>query len=91
MVSIGLGRSTTILPSSISQPLPNQDSLPCRAGLPNPFPYFAHVMYCAARVNNRLNNQLGAMDGEGDLSDIVDEIMSWYQQLPWDLQWSPKK
>lgn len=91
MVAIGLGRPTTILPSTITQPPPTQDVLPNRSGLPSPFPYIAHLMFCAARINNGLNSQPVALFGAEDLSVITEDLMRWYQELPQVMQWSPKK
>lgn len=89
MVAMGLGRTTTISPTCIAQPLPEQDCLPHRGPL-HPFPYFAKVMLEAAKINNRLNSQVDASRPD-NLALLVDELFAWYQTLPLDLEWSHRK
>lgn len=91
-VAMGLGRSTTITPSQITQKLPEDECIPPNAkGLVSPFPYFCRTIYWASRINNCLNSQAEGTPSPDDLGSLTEQVVNWYQTLPIQLEWSHRR
>ena len=93
MVAMGLGRSTTISPAIITQSLPDHTTFTRQENGPaSPFPNFAAFVSIAARINNLLNVPQDTSSGPSEeLHTLQKRLMIWYQELPLELEWSPRK
>jgi hypothetical protein len=61
-------------------------------GHASPFPHFATFVSIAARINNLLNVPLATSGGPPEeLHALQQRLISWYQGLPLELGWSPRK
>lgn len=77
----------------VTQTLPDQKCVSRQEnGLVVPFPYFATFVSLAAPINNLLNvpqaNSTGPIE---ELSTLQHRLVSWYQRLPLELEWTPRK
>ncbi|ORX38734.1 hypothetical protein BD324DRAFT_622136 [Kockovaella imperatae] len=90
VVSLGVGRPTSLRPDSITQQLPSQSDLQS-SGASSPFAYAAEMMHSFGPLINLLNSEQFKTRPYTLIDQVREErsaIMRWYRQLPQEMQWS---